>query len=128
VVLQALVPTDAADLSHTDSDQFVKSLLDQAETVLPDLRKHITFVAGSSGKDQREYPLHRLGPIYGWANPTNQAGPRRLPYKTPVSGLYFAGHWTQPGSGIWTVVLSGINAARYVLEKNITGAIWPLNF
>lgn len=128
VVLQALISTEAADLSHTGRDQFVESLLDQAETVLPDLRKHITFVAGSSGKGQRDYHLHRLGPIYGWANPTKQAGPRRLPYKTPVSGLYFAGHWTQPGSGIWTVVLSGINAARYVLEKNITGAIWPLNF
>ena len=56
------------------------------------------------------------------------SGPRRLPYKTPVSGLYLTGHWTQPGSGIWTVVLSGINAARYVLGKDMSKAIWPLDF
>ncbi len=128
VVLQALVPTEAADLSHTDSAHFAESLLEGAETVLPDLRKHITFMVGSSGEGLREYPLHRLGPIYGWANSIEQAGPRRLSYKTPVSGLYLVGHWTHPGSGIWTVMLSGINAARYILGKNMAEAIWPLNF
>jgi prolycopene isomerase len=127
VVLQAFAPTKAADLSHRDSDQFAESILERAETVLPDLHKHITFVAGSSGEDPREYPLQRLGPMYGWANSTEQAGPRRLTYKTPISGLYLTGHWTHPGSGIWTVVLSGINAARYALGKDMSASIWPIN-
>lgn len=127
VVLQALVSSDKADFMHADRFQFAESLLDHAEMILPDLRNHITFVADSSEKRQDKYPLHRLGPIYGWANSVKQAGPRRLPYKTPVTGLYLAGHWTQPGSGIWTVVLSGINVARYVLGKNMSTSIWPLN-
>jgi prolycopene isomerase len=127
VVLQAFVSSETADVILTDSSQFAESLLDHAEMVLPGLRNHITFVAGSSRKEQQKYPLHRLGPIYGWANLVKQAGPRRLPYKTPVSGLYLAGHWTQPASGIWTVVLSGINAARYVLGKNMSTSMWPLN-
>jgi len=128
VVLQAFVSSETADSVHMDSSQFAESLLDHAEMVIPDLRNHITFVAGSSDRVQQKYPLHRLGPIYGWANLVKQAGPRRLPYKTPVSGLYLAGHWTQPASGIWTVMLSGINAARYVLGKNMSKSMWPLDF
>jgi prolycopene isomerase len=128
VVLQAFGPTEASDLSETDSDKFAESLLSKAEIVLPDLQKHITFMAGSSEGGRKKYPLQRLGPIYGWANSTKQAGVRRLPNKTPVSGLYLTGHWTQPGSGIWTVVLSGVNVARRVLGKNMSAPIWPLNF
>lgn len=128
VVLQAFVSNEPADLSPEAKTQFTESMLDKAETVLPELRKHITFTAGSSEGKQQKYSLHQMGPIYGWANPTNQAGPRRLPYKTPISGLFLAGHWTQPGSGIWGVVLSGINAARYVLGMNMSESIWPLNF
>jgi prolycopene isomerase len=128
VVLQAFVSSQTADFVHTDSSQIAESLLDHAEMVLPGLRNHITFVAGYSEKMQQKYPLHRLGPIYGWANLVKQAGPRRLPYKTPISGLYLAGHWTQPASGIWTVMLSGINAARYVLGKNMSKSMWPLDF
>lgn len=127
VIIQSFVPAEAAGLSPSASAKYAESLLDLAERVLPGLRDHITFVAGASDKEQQKYPLHRIGPIYGWANSVGQAGPRRLPYKTPVSGLYLAGHWTQPGSGVWTVVLSGINAARYVLGKNMSQAIWPLN-
>lgn len=127
VVMQAFVP-EAVDLSPTTRNRFAESMLDHAEKVLPALRKHITFVARSSTEEQEKYPLHKIGQIYGWANTVKQAGPLRLSYKTPISGLYLTGHWTQPGSGIWTVVLSGINAARYALKKNMSDSIWPLNF
>jgi prolycopene isomerase len=128
VVVQAFVRNETVDLSPAAKAQFAHNLLDQAEKVLPDLRDHITFVADTSAEDGQEFPLHRLGPCYGWANSVGQTGPRRLPYKTPLSGLYLTGHWTQPGSGVLTVVLSGVNAARYVLGKNMSEAVWPLNF
>ena len=119
---------EAADLSPAAEAQFAHNLLDQAQKVLPGLRDHITFVADTSADDGQQFPLHRLGPCYGWANSVRQAGPRRLPYETPLSGLYLTGHWTQPGSGVLTVMLSGVNAARYVLGKDMSEAIWPLNF
>jgi prolycopene isomerase len=53
------------------------------------------------------------------------AGPRRLPNGTPVEGLFLAGHKTQPGHGIWTDVLSGINVARLVLGTDAAESIWP---
>lgn len=127
VVMQAFAP-ESVDLSPMARNQFAESLLEKAEKVLPGLRGQITYKASSSTEQEEEYPLHRLGAVYGWANSVKQAGPLRLPYKTPISGLYLAGHWTQPGSGIWTVVLSGINIARYVLKKDLSEAIWPLNF
>ena len=128
VVLQAFVQNQAIDTSSPMREKFTEELLNQAERAIPDLRNHITFKAGFNENTNSEYPLHRLDAIYGWENSTKQAGPRRLPSKTPVQGLHLAGHWTQPGSGIWTVVLSGINAARTVLGKNLSKPNWPPNF
>jgi len=125
VILQALIPSDAEALSPSASAQFAEQLLNRAERVLPDLRNHITFVEGHSEGDPQLYPLHRIGPIYGWAASPQQSGPRRLPQRTPVSGLYLTGHWTQPGHGIWTVVLSGINTARLVLGQDASDSLWP---
>jgi phytoene dehydrogenase-like protein len=126
VIIQSFAPAER--LSPSASAKYAESLLDLAEQVLPDLRQHITFKVGAADGEEQEYPLHRVGPMYGWANSIAQSGPRRLPYRTPISGLYLAGHWTQPGSSVWAVVLSGINAARYTLGKNMSEAIWPLSF
>jgi phytoene desaturase len=125
VILQAFIPSEADDFSPSAKARVAQKLLEGAEKVLPGLRKHITFVEGSSEAEDPQYPLHRLGPIYGWAALPQQTGPRRLPNRTPVAGLYLAGHWTQPGHGIWTVVLSGINTARLVLGQNAGERLWP---
>jgi prolycopene isomerase len=128
VVLQALIQNHAIDLTTKSREKFADSLIHHAEKVLPGLRDNITYIAGSLEEGHGKFPLHKLENIYGWANSTKQAGPLRLAYKTPLSGLYLTGHWTQPGSGIWTVVLSGISAAKYVLGKDLSDSIWPLNF
>jgi len=44
-----------------------------------------------------------------------QVGRGRLGHKTPIKGLYLSGHWTPPGGGIYTVVVSGIQTAQMVL-------------
>ena len=124
VILQGLNPIGAKKLSDSDRNQFAEALLVQAEKILPGLREHITFIDNNDGGFQR-YSLHHLGPIYGWAALPRQSGARRLPNKTPLKGLYLAGHWTQPGHGIWSVVLSGINTARLVLGNDPSGSMWP---
>lgn len=123
VILQAIIPSQGFDLSL--NDQFAEKLLDGAERVLPDLRNHITFVDGSANDIPRQYRLHRLGPMYGWAASPQQSGSRRLSPRTPIAGLFLTGHWTQPGHGIWTVVLSGINTARLVLGEDGSQSLWP---
>lgn len=55
---------------------------------------------------------------FGWEESVASAGSRRLPQRTPVPGLYLAGHWTQPGSGAYRAILSGMHAARAVLAQS----------
>ncbi len=125
VIVQAFVPSRGFDLSPSDSARYAELLLAEAETVLPGLRDHITFVEDHPEGSGERHPLHRQGPIYGWAALPRQAGPRRLRNRTPGAGLFLTGHWTQPGHGIWTVVLSGLQTARLVLGKGGSQSLWP---
>jgi prolycopene isomerase len=127
VILQACVPPGAGALSPRASSLFAEQLLEGAERVLPGLRKRITFIDGLSEESDQQVPLHRLGPMYGWAASPQHSGPRRLPNVTPIAGLYLAGHWTQPGHGIWTVILSGIHTARLVLRQEAGQCLWPFD-
>ena len=43
------------------------------------------------------------------------AGTRRLHHRTPVEGLFLCGHWTQPGSGSFRVIFSGVETTMNVL-------------
>jgi prolycopene isomerase len=109
-----------------DESSVVERMLDFAEGVLPGLRDHLTFVDEPASEPTGHIPLHRLGPIYGWAMSPRQAGVRRLPHQTPVAGLYLAGHWTQPGNGVFTVIESAVQAARLVLGIDRRAGVLPL--
>ena len=58
------------------------------------------------------YTRNSDGAIYGWSLGPDQVGPGRPANTTPAPGLYLAGHWAQPGGGVYGVVHSGVNAAR----------------
>jgi prolycopene isomerase len=62
------------------------------------------------------YTLNHHGAIYGWEPTPKQTGAARLGRKTPVEGLWLAGHWTQPGGGVMPVVVSGLQTAQALLE------------
>lgn len=123
VILKAAAPTQAAG-APSDEGILSERMLELAELVLPELRQHLTFVdEGGAGPDRR---LHPLGPYAGWAVTPQQSGDRRLPRKTPIEGLWLVGQWTQPGFGVWTVVLSGIGVARSVLGAPTRAPALPL--
>jgi prolycopene isomerase len=61
------------------------------------------------------YTRNSDGAIYGWALAPDQVGPGRPANETPLPGLWLAGHWAQPGGGIYGVVTSGLTAARGIL-------------
>lgn len=109
VTIETFVAGDAVipDTVLSPDSAVYKRLLEGGETVLPGLGAHITDVGGSA----------IMGPIYGWEAVPKQSGVFRPGYITPISGLYLCGHWTQPGHGIWTVVMSGIRTARIILNR-----------
>ncbi len=125
VILQAFAPAEAHGTPRRD-EQLADRLLQLAERVLPGLRQHLTFMEEIPSATGSGPLLRTLGPIYGWAASPDQVGVRRLPQETPVEGLVLAGHWTQPGHGIWTVVRSGIGAARLVLGAPTSAPAVPL--
>jgi phytoene dehydrogenase-like protein len=109
VILSGMVDPDAnPETDCNPNNPIFKMLLDGGETILPGLREHIT--------DHGDCAI--LGPVYGWEATPKQSGAFRLGHVTPISGLYLCGQWTQPGHGIWTVVLSGIRTARIIQNKN----------
>jgi phytoene dehydrogenase-like protein len=120
VILKAIAPARAGEASW-ESREFADRMLEVAERVLPGLRQHLTFVdEGVAGNR-----LHNLGPYLGWALTPQQSGIRRLPQQAPL-GLVLVGQWTQPGPGVWTVIRSGIGAARLVLGVPTSAPALPL--
>ena len=127
VMIQAIATRESGETS-TDERSVADDLLGFGEDVLPGLRQHLTFVEPDSSDTASAYPrVHRLGPIYGWSNAPANTGPRRrLAPITPTDGLLLAGHWTQPGYGMFVVIESGIQAAWLVLGANAAAPPLPL--
>ena len=111
VVVKALCP----DRLGADGEANVAArMLELAERAIPGFRDSVTHVHGRT--EDNRWPLFEVGPMYGWAMTPDQLGHYRLPHKTPIAGLWLAGHWTQPAAGVWGAAASGIGAARILLN------------
>ena len=82
------------------------------------LRENLTFSEAATPRTMERYTRNEDGALYGFALTPDQIGPGRPLTDTPLPGLHLAGHWTQPGGGIYGVVTSGIQSAREVLEHS----------
>lgn len=122
VIVQGDAPRESGETTQGEA-RAADHLMSFAEQVLPGLRDHLTFIEPSATGAEHSR-VHRMGPIYGWSASPAQFGPRRLSPRTPVDGLYLAGQWTQPAHGIFSVMESGIQAARLAL--GVPTAVPPL--
>jgi len=115
VVLTTLVPYFAPKGWRAEKQRVAEQLLALAETRVAGLRESVRFSESATPRTMERYTRASEGAIYGWELSPGQVGPGRLAQRTPIEGLFLAGHWTQPGGGIYGVVYSGIEAARLAL-------------
>jgi len=67
------------------------------------------------GRDRLSAGIGEKSFIVGWAN-TPGGFWDKPPRESPIENLYLTGHWTRPGGGVSTVLLSGMKVAQSLLK------------
>ena len=96
---------------HRLADVFVR----RAERLIPNLGTHIVTRALRTPLDLMRDTGNANGAFAGWAFTPELLSRARPQQRSPLPGLYLAGHWTTPTAGVPWVMLSGYNTAAMVL-------------
>lgn len=126
LLLTTLAPYTLRESWRTAKEVYRDRLLAMAERQLPGLRAHLRLVEAGTPRTMERYTLNQLGAAYGWALTPRQIGPARPTVKTPLEGLYLAGHWSAPGGGVYGAALSGISVAQAILGLPDQAGLWEL--
>ena len=92
--------------------RFAENLIDLAEKVFPDIRKHIEEAEPATPLTHMRYLGHPGGSIYGSEHFTRETS-RFVKSKSMIQGLYFAGAWNGSG-GFQPTLQSGASVARSI--------------
>jgi prolycopene isomerase len=117
VILESLAPYDYGEPWKEAKAQVAEAMIRQAEKVIPQLSRAIEVQDAASPLTLERYTRNYQGASYGLAQIPTQMGAHRLPHKTPIPGLYLAGHNTFPGAGVQGAAISAWLAAREVEEE-----------
>ena len=124
LMLTTLLPYQTVDSWKEAKPVVMQTLVKMASEVIPNLENHILFIEGGSPQTMHRYTQNYQGAAYGWDVSPNQVGPARIQNQSPIKGLYYAGHWTSPGGGIYGVSVSGVQAAQKVLNIKKKSDFW----
>ncbi len=119
-----LLPFDAVTDWREAKAVYTDRILAAVDSKVPGLSSHLKMLEVGTPHTMQRYTHNSVGAIYGWELTPNQTGPGRLAVDPPVPGLYLAGHWTQPGGGVYGVVTSGVLAARAILGHETEDDLW----
>ncbi|MCK5872568.1 MAG: NAD(P)/FAD-dependent oxidoreductase [Methylococcales bacterium] len=124
VVLTRMVNFD----SHADwkakKARYVENMLDYADTKIKGLKDSLLFLDAGTPETLVRYTANYKGAAYGWAATPDQIGANRLANKSPIEGLYFAGHWSTPGGGVYGACYSGVLAAQKIVNIKQQSHFW----
>lgn len=124
LLLTTLLPYRAVESWREAKSGYMDTMVELAGHYIPNLKDHILFIEGGSPATMRRYTQNYQGAAYGWDVSPSQVGPARLPNQSPLKGLYFAGHWTSPGGGVYGVSVSGVQTAQKVLGIRKQAEFW----
>ncbi len=117
VILSCLTPYGGRTHWAGAREGVAQFLIQGAEKVIPGLSQHIRVQETCTPVTLERYTSNFEGAAFGWEQSPDQVGPRRLAPRTPIENLYLAGHWTCPGGGVASAVVSGRMAAQEVLRS-----------
>jgi phytoene dehydrogenase-like protein len=98
-----------------DKNAIADTFIRRTEAIIPDLSKHVVVREIRTPLDLQRDTGNSEGAFAGWAFTPELLTRARPPQRTPVPGLYLAGHWTRPTAGVPWVMLSGYNTAGMVV-------------
>ncbi len=124
LMLTTLLPYQAVGSWAQAKPGYMDAMLKIATHHIPKLKEHLVFVEGGSPATLLRYTKNHQGAAYGWDVSPGQVGPMRIQNVSPVGGLYFSGHWTSPGGGVYGVCVSGVQAAQKVLGIRTQADFW----
>ncbi|MEJ3743476.1 NAD(P)/FAD-dependent oxidoreductase [Actinomycetes bacterium KLBMP 9797] len=126
VTATTLLPYDAVGTWRESKPEYERLMLDQLEKVIPGIRERMIFAETGTPRTMERYTLNLAGAIYGWDQTPDQSTTDRLPHRTPVEGLFLSGHWTQPGGGVMTVIMSGVQTSELVTGAPVFDSSVPV--
>lgn len=97
-----------------EKEAYADQLIDLASTVIPGLASSIRVKKILTPADLHARTNAFEGAMYGWDSTPEQVMFWVPTQKTPADGLYLAGHWTRPGAGCASAMLSGLGAANLI--------------
>ncbi|MGR9105693.1 MAG: phytoene desaturase family protein [Gammaproteobacteria bacterium] len=118
LLLTTLLPYRAEHSWRQLKSHYMETMLEIAARYIPGLKHHILHFEGGSPATMLRYTGNYEGAAYGWDMSPSQIGPARIANQSPLKGLYFSGHWTSPGGGVYGVSVSGVKTAEKVLGLN----------
>ncbi|BFT74190.1 phytoene desaturase family protein [Paenibacillus sp. P36] len=115
-ILTTLVPYDVGADWKTEKPKYQEALIRMAEKAIPDLGRHLDFVESGSPLTMERYTNNSQGATYGWEQNMKQMTSRPQ-HGTPIAGLYLSGHWTDPGGGVVSALLSGYKLYHKIINE-----------
>lgn len=94
-------------------DEYTARFIKMAGEVIPGLKQHIVELDTTTPDTLERFTGNSKGAIAGW-NYTPFTDIARPQNKTPIDGLWLAGHWTLPGPGTHSAIPSGCITAAMI--------------
>ena len=91
-------------------------MIKRAEKIIPGLTSNIVYQELWTPETLDAYAMSGTDASIGWALSAEQVGPKRLAQSTPIKNLFLSGHWTQPAIGVMSTVISGLKAAKTIMN------------
>jgi phytoene dehydrogenase-like protein len=119
VIVQKLtaIDYDAIDDWATHKAKVEAYIMENLERIMPGFSRKVVVKLSASALTSHRFTLNHKGAMLGWEMSPDQLGDNRPALNGMLKNLYFVGHWTQPGGGITPVIVSAMQVAQKILQK-----------